>query len=168
MINLDKHWKDRGLMTEQKYIALIDCDSFFVSCSELNHFDANLDSLVSGKKMFKYTKIPSFSNNLNHLVDGTEMFMNNTELSSYTGTLDSIEFGDSMFEACPKLTSIPAEVTLNKLISGNRMFLGTGITNVSSFDLKALESGSEMFRGLAIESWSKDMPVLKVANNMFY
>ena len=32
MINLDKHWKDRGLMTEQKYIALIDCDSFFVSC----------------------------------------------------------------------------------------------------------------------------------------
>jgi hypothetical protein len=94
--------------------------------------------------------------------------MNNTELSSYTGTLDSLEFGDSMFEACPKLTSLPTEVTLNKLRSGNRMFLGTGITNVSSFDLKALERGSEMFRGLAIESWSKDMPVLKVANNMFY
>lgn len=143
-------------------------DSFFVSCSELNHFDANLDSLISGKKMFKYTKIPSFSNNLNHLVDGTEMFMNNTELSSYTGTLDSIEVGDSMFEACPKLTSLPAEVTLNKLRSGNRMFLGTGMTNVSSFDLKALESGSEMFRGLAIDSLSKDMPSLKVANNMFY
>ena len=32
MINLDKYWKNRGLMTEQKYIALIDCDSFFVSC----------------------------------------------------------------------------------------------------------------------------------------
>ncbi len=32
MINLDKHWKNRGLMSEQKYIALIDCDSFFVSC----------------------------------------------------------------------------------------------------------------------------------------
>ena len=32
MINLDKHWKNRGVMTEQKYIALIDCDSFFVSC----------------------------------------------------------------------------------------------------------------------------------------
>ena len=32
MINLEKHWKNRGLMTEQKYIALIDCDSFFVSC----------------------------------------------------------------------------------------------------------------------------------------
>ena len=32
MINLDKHWKNKGLMTEQKYIALIDCDSFFVSC----------------------------------------------------------------------------------------------------------------------------------------
>lgn len=143
-------------------------DSFFVSCSELNHFDANLDSLISGKKMFKYTKIPSFSNNLNHLVDGTEMFMSNTELASYTGTLDSIEFGDSMFEACPKLTSLPAEVTLNKLRSGNRMFLGTKITNVSSFDLKVLESGSEMFRGLAINSWSKDMPALKVANNMFY
>ena len=73
-----------------------------------------------------------------------------------------------MFEACPKLTSLPAEVTLNKLRSGNRMFLGTKITNVSSFDLKALESGSEMFRGLAINSWSKDMPALKVANNMFY
>lgn len=143
-------------------------DSFFVSCSELNHFDANLDSLISGKKMFKYTKIPYFSNNLNHLIDGTEMFMNNTELASYTGTLDSIEFGDSMFEACPKLTSLPAEVTLNKLRSGNRMFLGTKIANVSSFDLKALESGSEMFRGLAIASWSKDMPALKVANNMFY
>ena len=32
MINLEKHWKNRGLMSEQKYIALIDCDSFFVSC----------------------------------------------------------------------------------------------------------------------------------------
>ena len=142
-------------------------DSFFVSCTELNHFEASLDSLVSGRKMFKYTKIPSFSNNLNHLVDGTEMFMDNAELSSYTGTLDSIEFGDSMFEACPQLTSLPTEVTLNKLRSGNRMFLGTGMTNVSAFDLKALVSGSEMFRGLAIASWSKDMPALKVANNMF-
>ena len=32
MIDLDKHWKERGFMLEQKYIALIDCDSFFVSC----------------------------------------------------------------------------------------------------------------------------------------
>jgi nucleotidyltransferase/DNA polymerase involved in DNA repair len=32
MIDLDKHWKSRNKMTEQKYIALIDCDSFFVSC----------------------------------------------------------------------------------------------------------------------------------------
>ena len=32
MIDLNKHWNNRGLMTEQKYIALIDCDSFFVSC----------------------------------------------------------------------------------------------------------------------------------------
>ena len=32
MIDLNKHWDNRGLMTEQKYIALIDCDSFFVSC----------------------------------------------------------------------------------------------------------------------------------------
>lgn len=32
MINLDKYWGKRVLMSEQKYIALIDCDSFFVSC----------------------------------------------------------------------------------------------------------------------------------------
>ena len=32
MIDLDKHWNDRKIMQEQKYIALIDCDSFFVSC----------------------------------------------------------------------------------------------------------------------------------------
>lgn len=32
MINLEQHWKNRGWMLEQKYIALIDCDSFFVSC----------------------------------------------------------------------------------------------------------------------------------------
>lgn len=143
-------------------------DSLFVSCSNLSHFDANLDSLISGKKMFKYTRIPSFSNNMNHLIDGTEMFMNNDQLASFTGTLDSLEIGDSMFEACPNLTSLPTEVTLNKLRSGNKMFLGTGLTNVSSFDLKALESGSEMFRGLTMGSWSKDMPSLKVANNMFY
>lgn len=143
-------------------------DSFFVSCSELNHFDANLDSLISGKKMFKYTKIPTFSNDLNHLVDGTEMFMNNDQLSSYTGTLDALEIGDSMFEACPNLTSLSSEITLNKLRSGNRMFIGTGLTDVSSFDLKALESGSEMFRGLTMGQWTKDMPALKVANNMFY
>lgn len=42
MINLDKYWNDKGFMSEQKYIALVDCDSFFVSCerklnSELNN-----------------------------------------------------------------------------------------------------------------------------------
>lgn len=143
-------------------------DSLFVSCSNLNHFDANLDSLISGKKMFKYTKIPSFSKNLNHLVDGTEMFMNNDQLASFTGTLDSLEIGDSMFESCPNLALLSSEVTLNKLRSGNRMFIGTQITDVSAFDLKALESGSEMFGGLTMGQWTKDMPSLKVANNMFY
>ena len=32
MIDKIKHWEQKSLMTEQKYIALIDCDSFFVSC----------------------------------------------------------------------------------------------------------------------------------------
>jgi len=32
MIDKNKHWDARSLMSEQKYIALIDCDSFFVSC----------------------------------------------------------------------------------------------------------------------------------------
>lgn len=32
MIDLDKHWSGRKFLLEQKYIALIDCDSFFVSC----------------------------------------------------------------------------------------------------------------------------------------
>ena len=32
MIDLNNHWKERGLMLEQKYIALVDCDNFFVSC----------------------------------------------------------------------------------------------------------------------------------------
>ena len=32
MINLNKHWATRSLVVEQKYIALIDCDCFFVSC----------------------------------------------------------------------------------------------------------------------------------------
>ena len=41
MINLDKHWKGRSLMTEQKYIALIDCDSFFVSCERKLNPDLN-------------------------------------------------------------------------------------------------------------------------------
>lgn len=52
MINLDKHWKDRGLMTEQKYIALIDCDSFFVSCErKLNpKLNAKPVCVVSGSR----------------------------------------------------------------------------------------------------------------------
>ena len=52
MINLDKHWKDRGLMTEQKYIALIDCDSFFVSCErKLNpRLNAKPVCVVSGSR----------------------------------------------------------------------------------------------------------------------
>ena len=52
MINLDKHWKNRGLMTEQKYIALIDCDSFFVSCErKLNpKLNAKPVCVVSGNR----------------------------------------------------------------------------------------------------------------------
>ena len=52
MINLDKHWKNRGIMTEQKYIALIDCDSFFVSCErKLNpKLNAKPVCVVSGSR----------------------------------------------------------------------------------------------------------------------
>ena len=52
MINLDKHWKNKGLMTEQKYIALIDCDSFFVSCErKLNpRLNAKPVCVVSGDR----------------------------------------------------------------------------------------------------------------------
>ncbi len=32
MVDWNKHWAKRKLTLEQKYIALIDCDSFFVSC----------------------------------------------------------------------------------------------------------------------------------------
>ena len=52
MIDLNKHWNNRGLMTEQKYIALIDCDSFFVSCErKLNpKLNAKPVCVVSGDR----------------------------------------------------------------------------------------------------------------------
>ena len=52
MIDLNKHWKNRGLMSEQKYIALIDCDSFFVSCErKLNpKLNAKPVCVVSGDR----------------------------------------------------------------------------------------------------------------------
>lgn len=52
MINLNKHWKEKSLMTEQKYIALIDCDSFFVSCErKLNpKLNAKPVCVVSGSR----------------------------------------------------------------------------------------------------------------------
>ena len=52
MINLDKHWSDRKIMTEQKYIALVDCDSFFVSCErKLNpKLNAKPVCVVSGER----------------------------------------------------------------------------------------------------------------------
>ena len=52
MIDLNKHWSKRGLMTEQKYIALIDCDSFFVSCErKLNpKLNAKPVCVVSGAR----------------------------------------------------------------------------------------------------------------------
>ena len=52
MIDLNKHWSKRGLMTEQKYIALIDCDSFFVSCErKLNpKLNAKPVCVVSGER----------------------------------------------------------------------------------------------------------------------
>ena len=52
MINLSKHWNNRGFMTEQKYIALIDCDSFFVSCErKLNpKLNAKPVCVVSGSR----------------------------------------------------------------------------------------------------------------------
>ena len=52
MIDLDIHWNNRGLMTEQKYIALIDCDSFFVSCErKLNpKLNAKPVCVVSGDR----------------------------------------------------------------------------------------------------------------------
>ena len=52
MIDLNKHWNNRGLMSEQKYIALIDCDSFFVSCErKLNpKLNAKPVCVVSGER----------------------------------------------------------------------------------------------------------------------
>lgn len=52
MIDLDKHWNNKRLMTEQKYIALIDCDSFFVSCErKLNpRLNAKPVCVVSGER----------------------------------------------------------------------------------------------------------------------
>ena len=52
MINLDKHWIKRGYMVEQKYIALIDCDSFFVSCERKLNPDLNGKAVcvVSGER----------------------------------------------------------------------------------------------------------------------
>lgn len=52
MINLDKHWEQRKFMTEQKYIALIDCDSFFVSCErKLNpELNGKAVCVVSGQR----------------------------------------------------------------------------------------------------------------------
>ena len=52
MIDLNKHWDKRGLMTEQKYIALIDCDSFFVSCERKLNPDLNNKAVcvVSGER----------------------------------------------------------------------------------------------------------------------
>ena len=52
MINLDKHWENKKYMTEQKYIALIDCDSFFVSCErKLNpRLNAKPVCVVSGSR----------------------------------------------------------------------------------------------------------------------
>ena len=52
MIDLDIHWKKRGLMTEQKYIALVDCDSFFVSCERRfnPHLNAKPVCVVSGER----------------------------------------------------------------------------------------------------------------------
>lgn len=149
--------------------SLIDGSKLFTSCSELSKFEADLSSLKIGNKMFKYTSLVSFDNNLDSLVDGTEMFMNTAYLTSYTGSLEQLQLGNSMFENSTNLVSLPSTVTLSKLRSGKRMFMGTQLNDVSSFDLKKLEDGSEMFRGLSgISSWSKDMPSLKAANNMFY
>ena len=52
MINLEKHWRNKSLVTEQKYIALIDCDSFFVSCErKLNpRLNAKPVCVVSGER----------------------------------------------------------------------------------------------------------------------
>lgn len=52
MIDLEHHWEKRGLMTEQKYIALVDCDSFFVSCErKLNpKLNAKPVCVVSGDR----------------------------------------------------------------------------------------------------------------------
>lgn len=52
MINLEKHWEKRGIMLEQKYIALVDCDSFFVSCErKLNpELNGKAVCVVSGSR----------------------------------------------------------------------------------------------------------------------
>ncbi len=41
MINGDYYWSKRGQVLEQKYIALIDCDCFFVSCERTLNPDLN-------------------------------------------------------------------------------------------------------------------------------
>ena len=52
MIDLNKYWINRGLMSEQKYIALVDCDSFFVSCERKHNpkLNAKPVCVVSGER----------------------------------------------------------------------------------------------------------------------
>ena len=52
MIDLNKHWENKKYMNEQKYIALIDCDSFFASCErKLNpELEGQAVCVVSGER----------------------------------------------------------------------------------------------------------------------
>lgn len=41
MINVNNYWLQREYLLDQKYIALIDCDSFFVSCERVSNKNLN-------------------------------------------------------------------------------------------------------------------------------
>ena len=97
----------------------------------------NIDNFLKGDTNIKIIGCP-FPN----VTSAVSAFENCSNLESFNGNLDSLQYGNRMFYACEKLETFTGD--LPSLSNGNNMFYYTSISEFTT-DLPSLTDGSGMF-----------------------
>lgn len=152
-------------MVEHDYIE--NATGLWQNNKTLTSWNADLDVLENGTRMFSESALINYDGELNSLQYGEEMFRN-CNLGSFNIDLPKLTNGYHMFfnnKANKTLTQFQGD--LSSLINGGYMFYGTGISSFATDNLDKLENGDNMFERSELVSFNYDLPSLKNANKMF-
>lgn len=125
----------------------------FQGCTALTSWSIELPNLEIGFGMFNGSGLTSWNIDLPKLVNGQSMFGTgsaNSKLKTFSGNLDSLENGQSMFYYTNRLTTFAPD-NLSKLSNGNYMFYTNHMLKSFMIPLPALSTGDQMFANCNID-----------------